>query len=310
MDIRRVPTNHPDFVTLVAELDAYLADIDGEEHNFYAQYNTIDQLDEAVVAYRDGDAIGCGAMKEFDSAAMEVKRMYTKPSQRGQGVAIAVLEKLESLASLLGYQYCVLETGQRQKAAVQLYTSQAYEVTDSYGQYIGVDNSLCFRKEIAKSPFTIREIAASDNESLASIIRAVFIEHDAPQQGTVYSDPTTDDLYTLFSVPKSQLWVAEKDTKIVGCGGIYPTVGLPDGCVEFVKFYLAPSARGLGLGRALLEQCLYQASKLGYDTMYIESLPHYSKAVTMYERYGFKHLDRQLGQSGHTTCNIWMSKTL
>jgi len=41
-------------------------------------------------------------------------------------------------------------------------------------------------------------VQAEDNLLLAKLIRQVFIEYNAPQNGTVYSDPTTDDLYTLF----------------------------------------------------------------------------------------------------------------
>lgn len=93
--------------------------------------------------------------------------------------------------------------------------------------------------------YLIRKNLRTDNPELARMIRNVFHEHEAPQCGTVYSDPTTDDLFSLFHEPKSVLWVAEIDQKAVGCCGIYPTKALPEGCAELVKFYLAKEARGI-----------------------------------------------------------------
>ena len=157
---------------------------------------------------------------------------------------------------------------------------------------------------------TIRKVKITDNEALANIIKAAFEEFDAPKKGTVYSDPTTDDLYSLFKKEGSVLWVAETNGLIMGCCGIFPTPGLPEGCAELVKFYLSSDARGLGVGRALMEQCTLSAKALGYTQLYIESLPQFGNAVSIYEKQGYQLLDHPLGQSGHTSCNIWMVKEL
>lgn len=154
----------------------------------------------------------------------------------------------------------------------------------------------------------IRSIQQADNATLASIIRAVFIEHNAPKKGTVYSDPTTDDLFQLSQTPKSVFWVAEIDDEIVGCCGIYPTDGLDENCTELVKFYIHQSARGKGVGRKLMEKCVEAAKGFGYTKMYIESLPHFAKAVDIYKKQGFEILKNPLGNSGHPGCNIWMVK--
>ncbi|MFK7948088.1 MAG: GNAT family N-acetyltransferase [Saprospiraceae bacterium] len=156
----------------------------------------------------------------------------------------------------------------------------------------------------------IRSVQQSDNPILAKIIRAVFIEHDAPTAGTVFVDPTTDALFELFEMPKAELWTAELNGNIVGCCGIYPTDNLPKGCVELVKFYLAKAARGKGIGRLLMDKSLATAKDYGYTEMYIESLPHYAKAVNIYEKLGFTRLQNPLGNSGHSGCNIWMLKQL
>lgn len=157
---------------------------------------------------------------------------------------------------------------------------------------------------------TIRSVVKQDNPLLASMIRAVFEEHNAPRQGTVYSDPTTDHLYELFQHPGSVLWIAEIDHQVMGCCGVYPTRGLPDKCAELVKFYLAADARGKGIGKALMQRSIDTASDLGYTRLYIESLPEFFRAVSMYEKQGFERLSEPLGSSDHPSCDIWMLKKL
>ncbi len=156
----------------------------------------------------------------------------------------------------------------------------------------------------------IRKVKKTDNIFLAKLIRAAFEESDAPKQGTVYSDPTTDNLFELFEHPKSVLWVAENDGEILGCCGIYPTDGLPEGCAELVKFYLLATARGKGLGTQLMQKSFESAKEIGYTEIYIETLPEFDNAVGMYERAGFKLLQNPMGDSGHTGCDIWMIKKL
>lgn len=158
--------------------------------------------------------------------------------------------------------------------------------------------------------YTIRTIEPADNKALAQIIRAAFEEFDAPKTGTVYADNTTDNLYELFQKENTIMWVAEEEGIILGCCGVYPTEGLPHGCAEMVKLYLHKNARGKGIGKSLMLQSIESAVKMGYNALYIESLPHFSHAVHMYERVGFMHLSAPLGQSGHTSCNIWMYKQL
>jgi putative acetyltransferase len=160
------------------------------------------------------------------------------------------------------------------------------------------------------SQITLRTIKQEDNQQLASIIRTVFKEHDAAKPGTVYYDPTTDDLYALFQTPRSVYWVAEVDGQIAGGAGIFPTPGLPDNCCEFVKFYLASIARGKGAGRKLMEQCLESAKELGYKQVYIESILEFKAAISFYEKMGFQSLNAPLGNSGHFGCDIWMLKNL
>lgn len=156
----------------------------------------------------------------------------------------------------------------------------------------------------------IRKVALKDNLLLATMIRRVFEEFDAPRINTVYSDPKTNNLYGLFQNERSVLWVAEVDGKASGCCGIYPTEGLEKGCAELSKFYLDKSIRGKGIGKTLMMRCIQSAKKMNYKKLYLESMPQFADAVSMYEKYGFIKIDHALGNSGHTSCNIWMVKDI
>ncbi len=158
--------------------------------------------------------------------------------------------------------------------------------------------------------YFIRPVEEKDNLRLAVIIRETFKEHDAPREGTVYSDPTTDNLCELFLKPKSILWVALSNNEPIGCCGIYPSEGLPVDCAELVKFYLSADARGKGIGKELMHKSITSAIELGYRQLYLESLPHFAKAIGIYEREGFVKLNNPLGASEHKTCSIWMLKEL
>lgn len=148
ISLKRTDSNDPDFVALVRHLDAELAVRDGTEHAFYAQFNKIASLKNVVVAYQGGRAVGCGAIKPLEDGVMEVKRMFVFPELRGQGLASKVLSELERWATELNAQACCLETGKKQPEAIALYQKSGYERIPNYGQYAGVENSVCFRKRL------------------------------------------------------------------------------------------------------------------------------------------------------------------
>ncbi|TDX84039.1 GNAT family N-acetyltransferase [Epilithonimonas xixisoli] len=148
MQTLRTTSENPDFQNLVKQLDAYLAVMDGEEHAFYHQYNKIDMLKNCIVIFDNDNAVAIGAIKELDSKSMEVKRMFTLPEKRGKGLASKILTELETWTKELGYEKTILETGKRQTEAVALYNKYGYKVIPNYGQYIGIENSICFEKEL------------------------------------------------------------------------------------------------------------------------------------------------------------------
>jgi putative acetyltransferase len=153
---------------------------------------------------------------------------------------------------------------------------------------------------------TIRAIEQRDNKALAKIIREGLAEFGANRPGTVYFDPTTDALYELFQTEGSFYYVAEQEGELLGGVGIFPTEGLPDETAELVKMYLAPAARGKGLGRRLIEHSIETASEKGYRNLYLESMPELRQALKVYEKFGFEYLQGPMGNSGHTGCSLWM----
>jgi len=146
--IIRTNSGNKDFIELVKYLDADLAKRDGNDHSFYAQFNKVDKLKYVVVAYENGKPTGCGAIKEYTSTTMEIKRMYTLPESRGKGIATKVLTELEIWATELSCEKCILETGKRQPEAIELYKKSGYKLIPNYGQYTQIENSLCFEKEM------------------------------------------------------------------------------------------------------------------------------------------------------------------
>lgn len=142
----RTDSGNDDFQQLVRQLDSDLGIRDGKDHSFYAQFNKIDMIRHVVVAYDQGKPVGCGAIKQYDDNTMEVKRMFVPVENRGQGIASIILKELESWSKELKYQKCILETGKRQPEAISLYQKNNYIIIPNFGQYKGVENSVCFEK--------------------------------------------------------------------------------------------------------------------------------------------------------------------
>ncbi len=142
----RTTSNNSDFQKLVRELDADLEIRDGKDHSFYSQYNKIDNIKYAIVAYDNPTPIGCGAIKQYSHDTMEVKRMYVSPHSRGQGIASAILKELEHWTKTLNHHLCILETGKNNPEAIALYKKARYKIIPNYGQYKNVESSVCFEK--------------------------------------------------------------------------------------------------------------------------------------------------------------------
>jgi putative acetyltransferase len=156
----------------------------------------------------------------------------------------------------------------------------------------------------------LRKIQPQDNEQIAKVIRNIFDELNAPKEGTAYADPILDQLYEVYQKPKSIYFVVENEGKVIGGGGLAPLENATEEFSELQKMYFAPQARGLGLGKEIIEKSLAFAKEQGFTKCYLETLPYMQNARKLYEKMGFQYLDGPMGCTGHTSCDVWMIKEL
>jgi putative acetyltransferase len=162
----------------------------------------------------------------------------------------------------------------------------------------------------------IREIQQKDNESIAKVIRDIFHELDAPKVGTAYADPILDTLYEVYQQPRSIYYIVENDWKVVGGCGVAPLEMLKpvqhdsiEVC-ELQKMYFAPEIRGTGYAEKIIEKCLEFAKTQDFQICYLETLSFMTTAQKLYKRIGFENIDGPMGNTGHNSCEIWMTKKL
>ncbi len=156
----------------------------------------------------------------------------------------------------------------------------------------------------------VRPIQIDDNVALGNLIQKVLMEMGAPKIGTAYSDPYLFNLFETYTAPKSVYYVIESDGEIIGAAGIGPLINEPEYICELQKMYFLQQARGKGLGTKLMHMCLTAAKNFGYTKCYLETLPYMLSAQKLYKKTGFTVLQKPMGNTGHTSCPVWMIKDL
>lgn len=158
--------------------------------------------------------------------------------------------------------------------------------------------------------YILREIAPNDNLKIATVIRNVFEELDAPKVGTAYADPHLNTLFEVYQDENEIYFVVEKDEIILGGCGIGKLIDAEIKICELQKMYLAKEARGKGIAKELMQKCLTFAKQAGYDKCYIETLPFMKDAQKLYVKSGFTYIDGPMGSTGHNACDVFMIKNL
>lgn len=151
VEFLRTTSVNVDFRKMVNALDKDLYQRNGDTQAQYEQYNQIDKIKHAIVIYISGNPVGCGCFKRFDAETIEMKRMFVFPEMRGKQLAAGMLQELENWGLEEGYSKAVLETGVRQVEAQGLYAKAGYFRTENYGQYLGMEDSICYRKDLSKN---------------------------------------------------------------------------------------------------------------------------------------------------------------
>lgn len=156
----------------------------------------------------------------------------------------------------------------------------------------------------------IREIQPQDNLAVERIIKAIFHEFDLPLVGTAYEDQETPKMYESYQNENEVYYVLEENEEVLGGGGIKPLRDFGEDVCELQKMYFSPKVRGKGYGKLMFDKCLNAAKELGYKKCYLESASVLKTAIHIYEKNGFQHLERPLGNTGHYSCGVWMIKDL
>jgi len=156
----------------------------------------------------------------------------------------------------------------------------------------------------------IREIQIEDNQQIAAVIRKVLIELNVPKVGTAYADPQLDFMFETYTELKSAYFVIENEGKILGGAGVKQLENEENNICELQKMYVLSEARNLGLGAKLIENCLQKAIEFEFESCYLETMPYMEAAQKLYKKVGFDYRCSPLGNTGHTSCQVWMLKKL
>ena len=159
-------------------------------------------------------------------------------------------------------------------------------------------------------PILIREIQQKDNKAIANVIRTVFISDDYPKTGTAFEDLQLNQMFETYQQPNSIYFVVESSNQIVGGAGVSPLQNSDENICELQKMYFLEEARGKGLGFQMIQKCLEKAKEFGFEKCYLETLPEMKNAQKLYQKVGFQYIDSPLGETGHSSCPVWMIKVL
>jgi GNAT superfamily N-acetyltransferase len=146
--IKRTDAGDPDFTFLVAQLTFEIRELYGDFQVIYDKYNQISHLDTVVIAYVNDAAAGCGCFKEIDRKTVEIKRVYVRPAERKMGIASAIMNELEVWAKEKGYAKVITETANKLAESISFLKNRGYEMIPNYGPYVGMEASVCFRKDL------------------------------------------------------------------------------------------------------------------------------------------------------------------
>ena len=153
LTIERVAAATDEIRQLVGELDRALSGpYLPEQHHALSLDRLFDSNVRFFAARVDGVAVACGGVAFYDDFA-EVKRMFTQPPVRRQGVAAALLRHLEAEAKRAGYSLLRLETGVYQAEAIEFYVRAGFERCEAFGEYVSmsseaIETSLFYEKTI------------------------------------------------------------------------------------------------------------------------------------------------------------------
>jgi DNA-binding MarR family transcriptional regulator len=135
-----VAVEPPDSADARSCLQSYYAELaarfeegfDPNSGNVFSEAEMRPPAGHLLLAWLDGEAVGCGALKRLDAGTAEVKRVWVAPGSRGLGIAGKLMDRLEALARELGFRTVKLDTNKALTEAHALYHKLGYRDTSRY----------------------------------------------------------------------------------------------------------------------------------------------------------------------------------
>jgi len=146
--LKRTLPSDPAFTGLAALLDEELWERNPGRQTEYVSHNILAPETRCMVALYDGEPVAIGAFRNLGGNTAEIKRMYVRKENRGQGISRFVLSGLESWAKEEGCTKAILETGFTHPEAISLYKKSGYQIIENYGPYKNLPNSVCMAKQL------------------------------------------------------------------------------------------------------------------------------------------------------------------
>jgi putative acetyltransferase len=156
----------------------------------------------------------------------------------------------------------------------------------------------------------IREIQEKDNHKIKQVLISVMTEFGVPDHGTALQDDEIDNMSNAYNDNNSIYYVVLADNIICGGAGISKLKGTNKNICELQKMYFLPTIRGKGVGSNLITKCLDFAKKSQYNLCYIETMYNMVDAQNLYKKNGFVYIDHPMGDTGHSSCPVWMTLEL
>ena len=139
-----------------------------------------------------------------------------------------------------------------------------------------------------------RKIEEKDNLKLAKIVRENLKAHHLDIPGTVYFDDNLNhlsDYYLSDSSTRAYFVLLDDNDEVDGGIGL-ATLDFMKDTAELQKLYLIDEVKGDGLSYKLIELIEKTARDLGYKNMYLETHDNLAAAIHVYEKCGYKEIDR------------------
>ena len=149
--VERTNTENSNFRALEKKLDEELCKIYGE----LPSNNIVKDL-KTIIIYDAEEPIASGCLKFIDDNLIEVKRVFVSSEHRSKGISKIVMKELEKWASESNIDILILQTGIKQKVAINLYKTIGYVTIDNYGPYVNDINSVCMRKTMINDNLDFR----------------------------------------------------------------------------------------------------------------------------------------------------------